>query len=674
MKHERRNQQDALAPEQRDLTRRELLEVLTAGAITATVALSVDSVASAQIQTAPVSPVPSTGEGKIQRAIAFNVESFPLQNVRLLEGPFLQAQQRDEKYLLQLEPDRMLHNFRVNAGLEPKAPVYGGWESVQPWVNIRAHGHTLGHYLTACSLMYASTGKTPFKQRVAYIVGELQECQGAGKHGLICAFPDKETQIDNLVAGRAAVGVPWYTLHKILAGLRDACLYCNDPTALIVLARACDWAIEKTRDMTDAQFERMLRIEHGGMNEVLADAYVLTGQSKYLTLSERFCHRAVLEPLAQSRDTLDGLHSNTQIPKFIGFSRLYGLTGRPDYLAASQFFWQTVVSNRSWVTGGNADAEHFFPPADFAKHLGSAKTMETCCSHNMLKLSRMLFMLDPSATYADYFERTLYNSILASQDPDSGMMTYFQSTRPGYLKLYCTPVDSFWCCTGTGIENHAKYGDSIYFRGRNALYVNLFIPSTVTWTEKGLTVTQTTRFPEVGKTTLKLTVDRPVALILNIRHPAWCEGAAVKVNGSPVPGRGRSGSYISINRVWKSGDIIDVTLPMKLQTVALPGSPDIVAFVYGPIVLAGMLGRQRMNPGADQVVNERTIGDVLNEPVEVPVLVGDPARLADQIKPSATAPLTFTTSGIGRSGGVTMIPYYRVAHERYTLYWKVTAV
>jgi len=653
---------------ERDLTRRELLEVLTAGAVTATVALSADSVASPRPQAAP------TREGKIQRAVAFNAESFPLQDVRLLEGPFLQAQHRDEQYLLQLEPDRMLHNFRVNAGLEPKAPVYGGWETLQPWVNIRAHGHTLGHYLTACSLMYASTGKTPFQQRVAYIVGELQECQIAGKNGLICAFPDKETQIDNLVAGRPAVGVPWYTLHKILAGLRDAYLHCNDARALTVLARACDWAVEKTRDMTDAEFERMLRIEHGGMNEVLADAYVLTGESKYLELSERFCHRAVLEPLAQSHDTLDGLHSNTQIPKFIGFSRLYGLTGRPDYLAAAQFFWQTVVSNRSWVTGGNADAEHFFPPADFAKHLGSAKTMETCCSHNMLKLSRMLFMLNPSATFADYVERTLYNSILASQDPDSGMMTYFQSTRPGYLKLYCTPVDSFWCCTGTGIENHAKYGDSIYFRGRDALYVNLFIPSTVTWKEKSLTLTQTTRFPEVGRTTLKVTVARPVAMTLNIRHPAWCKGAAVKVNGSPVQESGKPGSYIAINRVWKNGDVIDVTLPMKLQTVALPDSTDMVAFVYGPIVLAGLLGRQGINPGADQVVNERTIGDVLNEPVEVPVLVGDPAKLGDQIKPSANAPLTFTASAIGQSGGVTLIPYYRVAHERYTIYWKTSAV
>ena len=408
----------------------------------------------------------------------------------------------------------MLHNFRVNAGLEAKAPVYGGWESVPMWADIRAHGHTLGHYLSACSLMYASTANDAFKKRCEYIVADLQECQNAGKTGLVCAFPDKTAQFDNLVAGRRVVGVPWYTMHKILAGLRDAHLYTGNAAALEVLVKLSDWAIATTENMTDEQFQRMLRTEHGGMNEVLADVFALTGQKKYLTLAERFCHKLILEPLSESRDTLDGLHSNTQIPKIVGFQRLHLLTGQANYHAAAEFFWKTVVTNRSFATGGNGDNEHFFPPHQFQKHLGSAKTMETCCSHNMLKLTRMLFSVEPTAAYADYYERTLYNTILASQDPDSGMMTYFQSTRPGYLKLYCTPFDSFWCCTGTGIENHAKYGDSIYFHGSeggvDSLYVNLFIPSTLNWKEKGITLTQTTRFPEVGKTRLELAAAKPV--------------------------------------------------------------------------------------------------------------------------------------------------------------------
>ncbi len=395
---------------------------------------------------------------------ATSVEAFPLTDVRLLDGPFLEAQNRDEAYLLKLEPDRMLHNFRVNAGLEPKAPVYGGWESVQTWADIRAHGQTLGHYLTAASLMYASTGHDEMKQRVDYIVTELKECQDVGKTGLICAFPDKTAQIDNMVAGRRVVGVPWYTLHKILAGLRDAYLYCGSATAREVLVKLTDWAVNVTKDMSDEQFQRMLGVEHGGMNEVLADVFMLTKDEKHLALAEHFCHKTVLTPLSEGRDTLDGLHSNTQIPKFVGFARLHQVTGKPQYHAASEFFWKTVTSTRSFATGGNGDNEHFFPISDFARHLSSAKTMETCCSYNMLRLTRLLYAENPAAAYGDYYERTLFNAILGSQDSVTGMMTYFQSTRPGYLKLYCSPFDSFWCCTGTGIENHAKYGDSIYFR------------------------------------------------------------------------------------------------------------------------------------------------------------------------------------------------------------------
>ena len=475
------------------------------------------------------------------RAAAFN-----LADVRLLEGPFRQAQERDGRYLLQLEPDRLLHNFRVNAGLTPKAPVYGGWESVQTWADIRAHGHTLGHYLSACSLMFAATGDQRFRERSDYIVTELRDCQEAGKSGLVCAFPDGEAPFRDIVDATRFVGVPWYTMHKIMAGLRDAYLYSNNRIALEVLVKLSDWAIATTQNLSDEQFQRMLNTEHGGMNEVVADVYALTGEPRFLTLAERFCHRALLDPLAQLRDTLDGLHSNTQIPKVIGFNRLYELTGQADYRAASRFFWRTVVENRTFATGGNADREHFFPPKDFLQHLDSAKTMETCCTHNMLKLTRMLFALDPSATYADYYERALYNSILASQDPDSGMMTYFQPTRPGYLKLYCTPTDSFWCCTGTGMENHAKYGDSIYFHDANTLYVNLFIPSTLTWKEKGLTITQTTRFPEQDRTRLRLTVHKPVNIALNVRHPSWCQAVTITVNGrrwatSRQPGKIRRG-------------------------------------------------------------------------------------------------------------------------------------
>ncbi len=644
-------------------TRRTILKTFSTSAVAASIAGSL-----AQCTLAAAAPTTAPA----RHPIALQAEPFNLTEVRLLPGPFLDAQKRDEKYLLSLEPDRLLHNFRINAGLEPKAPVYGGWESVQMWADIRAHGHTLGHYLSACAMMFASTGNDDFKKRCDTIVADLQECQIAGKTGLICAFPDKAAQFDNLIAGRRAVGVPWYTLHKILAGLRDTHLHTANAAALDVLTKVCDWAIAATEKMTDAQFERMLGTEHGGMNEVLADVFALTKNEKYLTLAERFCHKVVLDPLAQSQDKLDGLHSNTQIPKIVGFARLHIFTGEARYAAAAEFFWATVTQTRSFVTGGNGEGEHFFPVAQFAAKAASAKTMETCCSHNMLKLTRALFTLNPTAVFADYYERTLFNTILASQDSDSGMMTYFQSTRPGYMKLFCTPTDSFWCCTGTGIENHAKYGDSIYFKspGNDALYINQFISSTLNWKEAGITLKQTTTFPESGKVRLEITAAKPVEFKLIIRHPAWCtSGASVTVNGSRIP-LPIPGSFLPIMATWKTGDVVEVDLPMELSTQLLPNTTDQVALTYGPITLVGLLGKKGLTPGSDIIVNERTYGAVLNDPMEVPPFNADINKITDKIKPTE-APLTFKATGL-TPAELTLIPYYKVAHERYNMYWKVT--
>lgn len=645
------------------LTRRQAIKVLGSGVLLAAAGgLSVRRVSAAEPAGPPAPVVPVR-------------QPFSLADVRLLDGPFREAQQRDEAYLRQLEPDRLLHNFRVNAGLEPKAPVYGGWESAKTWEAIRCHGHTLGHYLTAVSLMYASTGHEEMKRRADYIVGELRDCQDAAKTGLICAFPDNAVQIDNLVAGRRVQGVPWYTLHKIYAGLRDAHLYCGSAPAREVLVKFADWAVETTKGMTDVRFERMLGVEHGGMNEVLADVYALTREARHLALAERFCHQAVLTPLAEGRDTLNGLHSNTQIPKIVGFARLHQLTGKPHYRAAAEFFWHTVTGARSFATGGNGDTEHFFPVTDFAQHLSSAKTMETCCSHNMLRLTRLLALGDPTPAYGDYYERTLCNAILGSQDADTGMMTYFQSTRPGYLKLFCTPFDSFWCCTGTGIENHAKYGDSIYFRGvpggpqADTLFVDLFIASTLDWKELGIALKQTTSFPESGRIRLEFTAAPGREFALCVRHPGWAATAAIRINGVASAPSDQPGSFITLKRAWQSGDVVEVDLPMALRLELLPGTTDTAAVVCGPIVLVGALGRA-VKPTEDLHVNERTIGDDFNEPIEVPTLAGDFASLTAKIKP-AGPPLTFKTEGLGRPGDVTLIPYFRTAHQHYNMYWKI---
>lgn len=647
------------------LTRREALKILGSGALLAA-----------------AGPVSTRAASRLSRESTLNapvVQAFPLSDVLLLEGPFLEAQRRDEAYLLKLEPDRLLHNFRVNAGLDPKAPVYGGWESVPTWADIRAQGHTLGHYLTAASLMFASTGHDEMKQGVAYIVGELKQCQDSGKTGLVCAFPDQAAQIDNLVAGRRAIGVPWYTLHKIFAGLRDAHLFCANSLARDVLVRLADWAVEVTKGMTDDQFQHMLGVEHGGMNEVLADVYGFTNDEKHLALAERFCHQAILIPLSEGRDTLNGLHSNTQIPKVVGFERLCQLTGKRQYHAAAEFFWKTVTGTRSFVTGGNGDNEHFFPVNEFSRHLSSAKTMETCCSYNMLlRLTRLLFANDPAAAYADYYERTLFNAILGSQDPDTGMMTYFQSTRPGYLKLFCTPFDSFWCCTGTGIENHAKYGDSIYFRGApggtqdDSLFVNLFIASRLDWKEKGITVSQITSFPETGRIRLEIQGRSRQRFTLHLRHPAWAATATVRINGGAGKTSHHPGSFMVLKRRWKSGDVVEVDLPMTVRTELLPGTTDTAAILYGPLVLVGALDHE-VKPGEDLHVNERTIGSVFNEPIEVPALAGELAGIPAKIKPT-DAPLTFRTAGLGRPEEVTLVPYYKMAHQHYNMYWRIRAV
>ncbi len=653
---------------ERRLTRREMLGLIGAGTVGATLGSAVRS--PLQAWSAPISrlssPDPAVGLPGTE------AHAFELADVTLAEGPFVQARQRDADYLLYLDPDRLLHNFRVNAGLEPKAPVYGGWESQEPWVEIRCHGHTLGHWLSASSLMYASTGDGRLRRRVDYAVDELKACQDAGGTGLVCAFPDGGTQLENAVSGKRFVGVPWYTMHKILAGLRDAHVHGGNRTALDVLVKLTDWTWEVTRQLSDEGFERMLQREHGGMNEVCADVHVLTGDPRHLTLAEQFSHKALLIPLSQGKDVLDGLHANTQIPKVIGFQRLWMLTGRPEYGKAARFFWDRVANHRSWATGGHGDVEHFFPPDEFEAHLGSAKTMETCCAYNILRLTRMLFEEEPDAEHADFYERALFNDIHASQDPDSGMCTYFQAVRPGYLKLYHTPIDSFWCCTGTGMENHAKYNDSIYFHGDDALWVNLFIPSVVTWKEKGLRLTQTTTFPEEEGTRLSIAADGPVRATLAIRHPHWCSDATVTVNGDAVAHDNRPGSYISVDREWLPGDTVEVRLPMTLRAAPLPGVPDRIAIAYGPVVLAGELGREAVYPGADILRNERVSGEILNVPLEVPVFIGNPDAILRRIRKAAGGvPLTFETVGLGRPRDVRLVPYYRVAHERYTLYWKV---
>ncbi|MCX6915173.1 MAG: glycoside hydrolase family 127 protein, partial [Verrucomicrobia bacterium] len=426
---------------------------------------------------APAAPV---GDFTIETRdkIALQAQPFPLSDVRLLDGPFKHAQELDQKYLLSLDVDRLLYPFRINAGLPSGARPYGGWE--EPKSEVR--GHFVGHYLSACALMYASTGDERLKQKGKALVEGFALCQAKFPSGYLSAYPE---EFFDRVEKRQQVWAPYYTLHKIFAGLLDMYVLCGDQQALDLAKKFGDWAIARNARLTEEQMQAMLGNEHGGMNECLANLCALTGEEKYLAISRRFNHLAVIGPASQRQDKLTGLHANTQIPKFVGTARQYELTGDDSLKTASQFFWSTVVKERSYVIGGHSDGEHFSPKEKLSTAFGPSTT-ETCNTYNMLKLTRHLFCWDPQVEYADYYERALYNHILSSQNPEDGMTCYYVPLRSGSRKTYCERENSFWCCTGTGIENHAKYGDSIYFHaGDSTLYVNLFIASELDWKARG---------------------------------------------------------------------------------------------------------------------------------------------------------------------------------------------
>ncbi|HET9864590.1 MAG TPA: beta-L-arabinofuranosidase domain-containing protein, partial [Steroidobacteraceae bacterium] len=472
------------------------------------------------------------------------------------------------------------------------------------------------------------------------------------------------------LGGKPFAGVPWYTTHKVLAGLRDAHLHRGSTGARDALTHFAAWIDAACKPVSEAALQQMLDREHGGMAEVLADTSELTGDRRFLDLGQRFVHRRILEPLTRREDRLDGLHANTQIPKIIGLQRIAQLSGAPDYEQAATFFWKTVVEHRSFATGGHGDNEHFFPVTEFAAHLGSAKTMETCCTHNMLRLTRALYASDAACGYFDHFERALFNGILASQDPDSGMMTYFQATRPGYVKLFHTPFDSFWCCTGSGMENHARYAENIYAQDGDTLFVNLYLASTLEWQERATRIEQATRFPDEDGARITVKPAQPRRLTLALRQPAWCREMVVTVNGRERKVARRPGDYFRLSRRFAPGDVVEVRLPMSLRLEPLPHAPDYAAVMYGPIVLAGLVGKP-VDPQAQIIVNERKSGQMLNEAVPIPRWPRPLAELPAHFTRSDRDRLTFIAAGF-EGGPVQFIPWYRVAHERYNLYWRAT--
>jgi DUF1680 family protein len=613
--------------------------------------------------TAAWGTVPLEKDSKVAVApkVALKAYAFSLEDVRLLEGPFKAAMERDAAYLLTVEPDRLLHRFRLTAGLEPRAPMYGGWETQG------ISGHSLGHYLSACSMMYASTGDERFREKVKYIVDELEACQNANGNGYVGGIPDGKRVFAEVAAGNIrsqgfdlnGLWVPWYTQHKLFAGLLDAYRYCRNDKALAVARKLGDWVGDVIGKLSDEQMQKMMACEHGGMNESLAELYAITGDEKYLAMSRRFHHKAVLDPLANREDRLAGLHGNTQIPKIIGVARRYEVTGDAVDRTIAEFFWDRVVHHHSYVIGGHGEHEHF-GPADKLNDRLSAETCETCNTYNMLKLTRHLFAWHATAKYADYYERALYNHILASQDPNTGMMCYFVPLKEGEYKRYSNPFDNFTCCHGTGMENHAKYGDSIYFHDDAGLFVNLFIPSELTWKAKGLKVRQETKFPVEDTTTLTLSCDKPVKLAIRVRCPGWATGPlGVKVNGKAAELKTAPGGYAVLDQEWKNGDKIEVRIPMGLRLEAMPDNPKRAAILYGPVVLAGDLGPIEKKASDSAVVDD----------YDLTVLVTGDKPLQAWLVRMEDRPLGFETYNVGRPHDVELIPFYEMHHHRYGVYW-----
>jgi DUF1680 family protein len=590
----------------------------------------------------------------VQPSITPETYAFPLSDVKLLEGPFNHAMQRDVDYLLQLDPDRLLHRFRLFAGLTPKAAIYTGWESET------LSGHTLGHYLSACAMYYAATGDVRFKEKTDYVVEELALCQAARKTGYVGSIPREDSVWNEVSKGNIRTAgfdlnglwSPWYTLHKVFSGLLDAYLYANNEKAKEVVIRFADWTDRITAGLNDEQLQKMLACEFGGMNDALLNIYAITGNKKYLTVADRFYHKAIMDPLAEQKDQLSGKHSNTQIPKIIGAARRYELTQDAKDKTISEFFWNTVVNHHTYVMGGNSEYEYLTEAGKLNNHL-SQNTAETCNTYNMMKLTRHLFTWKPHADLFNFYERALYNNILSSQHPQTGMMCYFTPLRMGAKKDFSTPFDSFWCCVGSGIENHVKYGEAIYNRGKDgSVYVNLFIASTLTWKEKNITITQQTAFPQSESVLLSVTTSKPQKFTLRIRKPEWVNDAQFMINKKIIQPALEANGYWSIARTWKKGDHVEIVLPMKLHTQPMPDNANRVAVLYGPIVLAGDLGTAKPDPVKG-----------------IPVFINEHKPVNDWVLAADTKNLIFKTKDVSTTGTITFSPLYQFTDHYYSVYW-----
>ena len=605
----------------------------------------------------------------VKTCVPMAAECFDLQDVRLLPSRFRENMERDSAWMVSIATDRLLHSFRTTAGVYAgreggymTVKKLGGWESL----DCELRGHTTGHLLSAYALMYAATGSEVFRLKGDSLVSGLAEVQQAHGNGYLSAFPE---ELINRNIRATSVWAPWYTLHKIFSGLIDQYVYADNRQAFEVAKKMGDWAYAKLKPLSEETRRKMIRNEFGGINESFYNLYALTGDERYRWLACFFYHNEVIDPLKEGRDELGTKHTNTFIPKVLAEARRYELEGNAGSKELSTFFWDTMLRRHTFAPGCSSDKEHYFDPAQFSKHI-SGYTGETCCTYNMLKLSRHLFCWEASPQVADYYERALYNHILGQQDPQTGMVAYFLPLLSGAHKVYSTPENSFWCCVGSGFESHAKYAESIYYHNGEGLFVNLFIPSVLDWKEKGMKVCQETSFPASETTVLTLSMAEPVRTTFRLRYPSWSRDVQVRVNGKRVKVRQQPGSYIAIEREWKDGDRIEATYPMHLTLEAAPDNPRRAALLYGPVVLAGALGTEGMLPPAPDS-DPSKYNDYYTYDYHIPEglptgLKWDAGHPENSVQRISEDGLRFRTAD-----GVTVLSLYDVHRQRYVVYWDI---
>jgi uncharacterized protein len=589
---------------------------------------------------------------------------FPLAAVRLRPGAALEALEINRRFLMGLDSERLLHMFRLTAGLPSSAEPLGGWEA--PDNELR--GHFTGHYLSACALLAAQTGDAAVRERGRQVAAALASCQAAIGTGYLSAFP--VDLFDRLRAGQPA-WAPFYTLHKIMAGLLDTHTLSGDAQALDTVLGMARWTERWVQPLDEAAMAQVLEREYGGMNELLYNLAAVSGDPRWRRLAHRFDRPRLLLPLAAGRDELEGLHANTTIPQVIGAARGFELTGRPELRRAPETFWQTVTQHRAYCTGGTSNGESWNAPPGVLAHELSGYTEESCVTYNMQKLTRLLFTWSADVRLADYYERALYNGILGVQHPTDGSKLYYLPLESGYWKLFGTPLHDFWCCTGSMAEAFAKLGDSIYFHDEAGLYVNLFLASELVWAERGLRLVLDTQFPQEDTMRLTLHSVSPQRLCVRVRVPYWTAGASAQLNGQRLPIGAIRAGYLEVERRWHDGDVLAVRLPMHLHLAPMPDDASLQAVMYGPLVLAARMGTSgldaatlRAEPTRPRRVPEYRASAIAAPPISAPAV--DPASW---LEPLPDRRLAFRTKG--QAQRMTLEPLSGIFEERYAVYWKV---